>query len=241
MENFVPVGNGFVKMQSPTKKYRQNQKQRKDNTGFKGENSEFYIDQYPCKDCKNTQKQNYHKIPRIGFLVSICSLGFIIDGSVEVGKMSSRRKHMKNHYWHIALIWAFILYICVCVIDIVTYKFKIISQYGFQEYSLVERGFMCLLFLASMIISVFMLKRSESRCFIINAGLFWVLSAVLCQLVRTPFWISLHIRGFETFAFEVNWLRQDIWFYSYCGAFIGTIVAGVGSLLRCRKKRGVNK
>ncbi len=144
---------------------------------------------------------------------------------------------MKTHNWFFAALWAFVFYILVCLIDLVIYKFNMIPHCGFQEYSLPEKTFMSLLILISMIISVLVLKRGNAKSFVVKTGSFWLLSVVLCHLVNIPFWVSLYIRGFETFAFGPNWLRQDIWFNAYCGAFIGTIIAGIVSYLGYRKKK----
>ena len=144
---------------------------------------------------------------------------------------------MRKRYLCFSICWAFVLYILVCLTDIVIYKFNIITNYGFREYSLSEKAFMGLLFCLPMIISIFMLKRDSAKRFVIDTGLFWVISYVLCCLVNIPFFVSLNLKGFETFAFEANWLRQDIWFNAYCGAFIGTIASGVVSYVVYRKKR----
>ena len=144
---------------------------------------------------------------------------------------------MKSYKWIPVVLWAFVLYSLVCLIDIITYRFNMIPHCGFQEYSLTEKTFMSLLFFAPMITSVLMLKRDNAKSFIIDVGIFWFLNAVLCKLVNIPFWVSLNIKGFETLAFEVNWLRQDIWFLSYCGSLVGTVAAGIISLLKCRKKK----
>lgn len=144
---------------------------------------------------------------------------------------------MKNHKWISVTLLAFALYVLICLIDIITYRFNMISHCGFQEYSLTEKTFMSLLFFVPMFISLLMLKRFKLKSFIIDAGIFWLHNAVLCKLVNVPFWVSLYVRGFETFAFEVNWLRQDIWFYSYGGTFVGTVLAGVISFVMNRRKK----
>ncbi len=138
---------------------------------------------------------------------------------------------MKSDKWIHAVLWAFVLYSSVCLTDIIIYKFKLIPHCGFKEYLLTEKIFISLLFLVPMITSVFILKRANSTRFIIDAGLFWFLSAVLCKLVNIPYWVS-YMKGFETFAFGPNWLRQDIWFFPYCGSIVGTVIAGIISLLK---------
>ena len=144
---------------------------------------------------------------------------------------------MKNHKWISVTIWALTLYVLICLIDIITYKFNMIPHSGFQEYSLTEKTFMSLLFFVPMFISVLMLTRFNLKSFIIDVGIFWFLNAVLCKLVNVPFLVSLYVSGFETFAFKVNWLRQDIWFYSYGGTLVGTVLAGVVSFIMKRKKK----
>lgn len=133
---------------------------------------------------------------------------------------------MKNYNWKPIIFWAFTLHILVSAINIVLYSFDIIPHYGLQEYSWAEKGIMSLLFLVSMIVSIFIFKRNNAVNFAINTAVFWMLNFVLCRLDIISFWASLTIRGLETFAFEVNWLKQDIEFFSYGGAFIGNIVAG---------------
>lgn len=143
---------------------------------------------------------------------------------------------MKSHKWIYAVLWAFVLYGSVCLIDITVYKFHMIPHWGYEDYSLTEKIFVGLLFLVPMITSVLILKGANTTRFIINAGVFWFLSAVLCKLVDIPYWVSLSIKGFETYAFEPNWARGDIWLFPYCGSIVGTIAAGIISLLKYMDK-----
>ena len=147
-----------------------------------------------------------------------------------------RWKCMKKISWYISLIWAITLYFSVCAITIMIYGTDFIPHCGFQEYSLYEKIFMNLLFFIPMILTAFVLKRDSIRNFLILSGVFLASSFVLCHLINVPEIVSLYVSGYETFTHEVNWLRDDIWFYSYCGALSGVIIALIISTFRSKKK-----
>ena len=133
----------------------------------------------------------------------------------------------KNSCWHISLIWAIILYVLVCTVSIVIYGSDFIPDCGFQEYSSYEKIFMNSLLVISMILTAFVVKKDSSRSFLVSSGVFLLSSFVLCRMVNIPEIFALYVKGYETFTHEVNWLRDDIWFYSYSGAFLGSIIAGI--------------
>ena len=65
-----------------------------------------------------------------------------------------------------------------------------------------------------------------------SSGVFLLSSFILCNMVNVSEVFALYVKGYETFTHEVNWLRDDIWFYSYCGASFGVIIAGIISVFR---------
>ncbi|MBE7033489.1 MAG: hypothetical protein E7406_04595 [Ruminococcaceae bacterium] len=149
---------------------------------------------------------------------------------------------MKNRKWIPILLFAAALYFLVCAIDIVVYKYRLIPHFGFHEYSFTEKAFISFLYFIPMFISIFLFKKDNAKKFIIDIGLFWLLHLVLSALINIPEWASLHISGFETFVYEVNPSRQEIWFKPYFGVFCGMIIAGVISNLKYRKnmKQDIN-
>lgn len=139
---------------------------------------------------------------------------------------------MKKSYWYISLIWAIILYILVCAVSILIYRSDFIPHRGFQEYSSYEKIFMNSLLVIPMILTALVVKKDSIKNFLLSFGVFLVSSFVLYNMVNIPEIFTLHVKGYETFTHEVNWLRDDIWFYSYCGAFLGAIIAGIISAFR---------
>ncbi|MBQ7901152.1 MAG: hypothetical protein IJ365_04210 [Clostridia bacterium] len=128
--------------------------------------------------------------------------------------------------------WAAVVYLFVCFVDIFFYKITIISHYGFREYSILENGVLYTLVFMSVLVSTLALKRNRFKRFFTDSVIFWLGCWVLSNLINIPFWVSLYVEGYETFAFEVNFFSQDIWFFHYVGYFIGTIIAGVISLYK---------
>lgn len=147
---------------------------------------------------------------------------------------------MKKSYWHISLIWAIILYVLVCTVSIGIYGSDFIPHCGFQEYSSYEKIFINSLLVIPMILTVLAVKKDSIKNFFISSGVFLLSSFILCNMVNAPEIFALHVKGYETFTHEVNWLRDDIWFYSYCGASFGAIIAGIISVFRkCRQSRRI--
>lgn len=145
---------------------------------------------------------------------------------------------MKKSYWQISLIWAIILYVLVCTVSIVIYGSDLIPHCGFQEYSSYEKIFMNSLLVIPMILTALAVKKDGIKNFLVSSGMFLLSSFILCNMVNIPEIFALYVEGYETFTHEVNWVRDDIWFNSYCGAFLGAIISGIVLVFRkCRQNK----
>lgn len=129
-------------------------------------------------------------------------------------------------------IWTIVGYLFTCFVDMFFYKVPVIPHHGFEKYSVSEIGILYAIAFISMLLSIFVLKRDSFKKFVIALVIFCALNWVLNNLVDIPLWVSLKVEGYETFAFGVDFLRQDIWFFHDLGYFFGAIIAGIISLCK---------
>lgn len=136
------------------------------------------------------------------------------------------------------LIYATIFYLLVCFTDMLFYKIPLISNMGFSEYTIMEKGFFFILIAVSVIITVFMLNRDSMREFVIDSVLLLVTYLFLNNVVNVRFLVSMCVPGFETFSFGPNFLSQDIWFSHFFGCVMGAIATGCIVLIKTTKRKG---
>lgn len=128
------------------------------------------------------------------------------------------------------------IYFTVLFIDMFLYKVHLIPNFGFSEYSVPERIFFYILTFVYAVFVMMILKEQTFKGFIRNAIILWLTYLIFRKVINVQELVSILIKGYETYAYEPNYMSQDIWLFHEIGCFIGTVAGGLYTYLRGIKK-----
>lgn len=123
-----------------------------------------------------------------------------------------------------------VVFLYICLIEIVCLELPLFYNYGFEENSFIENTLIYSLTFISGVLTALITKRSTLKKFVRSAVMFWAIYLILFfvyECLGARYIVHWWITGYEVYAMSEDWLIEDIWLFHWAACFVGTVVAGI--------------